>query len=316
MSNRPVQCRVLTPVVAVAALMTAPLKPQTAASDAPAWQTAAGGKMAFEVASIKRGAIVQPSFPLDDSDAFTPTGGRFVANFPVFSYITFAYKLTPTADQAQAMLAHQPGWVGTDRYTIEAKATGNPTKDQFRLMMQSLLADRFKLAIHFEIQQIPLLALTLVKPGKVGPNLRPHADGPPCNAVDAPPAKLTEVFPSTCFGYAMSATPNHARLRTGARNTTMPLLAAHLPNLFVPGQGSVLEPTVRPVVDQTGLDGNFDILIEWSPESKVIGFEVEPDPVGPTFLDAMRDQLGLNLERARGPMQILVIDHAERPTEN
>jgi uncharacterized protein (TIGR03435 family) len=306
----------LAAVIGVAGLMTAPLKPQTAARAVPAWQIAAGRKMEFEVASIKRGAIVQPSFPLDDSDAFTPTGGRFVANFPLDVYITFAYKTSPTWDQRQAMLAHLPGWVGTDRYTIEAKAPGNTTKDQFRLMVQSLLADRFKLAIHFETQQVPLLALTLAKPGKVGPNLRPHADGPPCNAVAVSPANAADVFPSTCFGYAMSATPNHARLRTGARNTTMPLLAAHLPNLIVPAQGSVLEPTVRPVVDQTGLDGNFDVLIEWSPESKVPGFEVEPDPVGPTFLDAMRDQLGLKLNPTRGPIQILVIDHVERPTEN
>lgn len=305
-------------------ILDAPLRAQTVAgatsntpsATATAWQTAAGGKMAFEVAYIKRGALVQPSFPLDDSEAFTQTGGRFVANFPLYSYVTFAYKITLTAGQAQAMLAHSPGWITTDRYTIEAKAAGNPTKDQFRLMMQSLLADRFKLKVHFEIQEAPVLLLTLVKPGKLGPNLRPHADGPSCDAVAAPPAKATDVFPSTCFGYAMSATTNHARLRTGARNTTMPLLAAHLPNLSVPGQGSVLEPTVRPVLDRTGLDGNFDVLIEWSPDLTVPGFEVEPDPVGPTFVDAMRDQLGLKLEQAKGPIQTLVIDSVERPSEN
>ena len=74
--------------------------------------------------------------------------------------------------QRQAMLARLPEWVTTDRYAIEARAEGNPTKDQMRLMVQSLLAERFLFAAHFESRVFSALALALVKPGKAGPRLR------------------------------------------------------------------------------------------------------------------------------------------------
>ena len=116
----------------------------------PSWQTAAGGKRAFEVASVKidAGPFRPPNFPLDPGDAYRPVGGRFSADFPLSTYITFAYKLSLSSDQRQAMLAHLPDWVSTDRYAIEARAEGNPTKDQMRLMVQSLLAERFKFTAH------------------------------------------------------------------------------------------------------------------------------------------------------------------------
>src|SRR5262249_49925158 len=136
--------------------------------NAPDWQTAAGGKMAFEVSSMKRGSFVPPSFPLDVGDSFTPTGGRFIANFPLLQLITFAYKFAPAPQQREFWAGQLPDWASSsaERYTIEGKAPiENPTKDQFRLMMQSLLADRFKVAIHFETRQGPILALTLATPG-------------------------------------------------------------------------------------------------------------------------------------------------------
>jgi uncharacterized protein (TIGR03435 family) len=155
-------------------------------------------KLTFEVASIKqsKGAFTPPSFPLDAGDAFVPTGGLFNADFPLVVYITFAYKLWLTPAQMQAMTEHLPKWVASDRFAIHARAEGNPTKDQIRQMMQSLLADRFQMQIHFETKTVPLFALTLIKPGKLGPNLRPHDQGPPC---DAPPS--AEVFPPRCDVY-------------------------------------------------------------------------------------------------------------------
>src|SRR5438045_115364 len=161
------------------------IAPHAALAQAPAipdWQRAAGGKRAFEVASVKesQGPFAPPSFPLDAGDAFRPTGGLFHADFPVTVYVQFAYKFRFTPEQMQTVLARLPKWVATDRFSIQARAEGNPTKDQFRLMMQSLLAERFKLVLHFETQEAPVFALTLAKPGKLGPKLRPHADGPPC----------------------------------------------------------------------------------------------------------------------------------------
>ena len=143
------------------------------AQDAPDWQTEAGGKKSFEVASVKRdtGEFRSPNFPFDPGDAYAETGGRLSADFSLTTYITFAYKLALTQEQRQAMIAHLPKWVAEDRFSIQAKAAeANPTKDQMRLMMQDLLADRFKLAVHFETQEVPVLALVPVKAGKLGPS--------------------------------------------------------------------------------------------------------------------------------------------------
>jgi uncharacterized protein (TIGR03435 family) len=113
---------------------------------------------------------------LNSGDGYSPTGGYFRADFPLSDYIEFAYKIWPTP-QSREMFAHLPKWVITDRYSIDARAAGNPTKDQMRLMVQSLLADRFQLAAHFATQEVPVFALTVVKDGKLGPKLIAHADG-------------------------------------------------------------------------------------------------------------------------------------------
>jgi bla regulator protein BlaR1 len=272
------------------------------------WQKAAGGKMAFEVASVKKssGSFVPPAFPLDEGDAFRPTGGLFHADFPLTVYIQFAYKYRPTQEQTQALLAHLPKWVATDRFTIQARAEGSPTKDQFRLMMQSLLADRFKLELHFETREAPIFGLTLIKPGKLEAKLRRHAEGPPCDAAAEPAS--AELFPQVCDVYAMTMGPSGARL--GSRNTTMDLMASSLAG---PGRLG------RPVVNQTGLSGKFDFVIAWTPEPDIrrpVDKDTIPDTPGTTFLEALREQLGLKLEATRGPIKILVVDHVESPSEN
>jgi uncharacterized protein (TIGR03435 family) len=293
-------------------------------------QAAAGGHMAFEVASVKlrkpgsRGRA--PNFPLDEGGGFTDPlsgespHGRFSAAFPVSFYISFAYKLSLTPDQRQAILARLPKWVDTDRIDIEAKAAGNPTKDQMRLMMQSLLAERFHLAVHYETQEMPVYALTRIKPGTWGPKLIRHADGPPCD-VSGPQHPVTgmsdpdaEVFPRICE--AQSTVPGkNGRIVQGTRNTTVALFA-----------GLLGRTAGRPVVDRTGITDRIDYRLEWTLESKPVclpgpcpgipGVEVEPDPNPVTFMDAVRDQLGLKLQSTKAPLRILVIDHIERPSEN
>jgi uncharacterized protein (TIGR03435 family) len=285
---------------------TAPAEPPPAITE---WQIAAGGKMAFEVASVRldQGPFTPPNFPLDAGDAYAATGGRFTADFPLTVYIQFAYKFRFTQEQLQSALAHLPKWVATDRFRIQATAEGNPTKDQMRLIMQSLLADRFHLAVHFETQRVPVLALTLVKPGQLGPKLRPHSEGPPCDD------SATSIFPPRCNVYALSVKADRSR-QLGSRNTTMELLAASLPSLGNLG---------RPVLDQSGLTGRFDFVLEWAPEPARPSHADAPadapaasDPQGPTFLQALHDQLGLKLEATNGRIPVLVIDHVERPSEN
>jgi uncharacterized protein (TIGR03435 family) len=301
--------------LAAAAALVAPIiigilnAPFIQAQDIADWQAKAGGKMAFEVASIKQdtGPFRPPNFALDPGDAYATTGGRFSADFPLTAYIIFAYKLPMTPELREAMTAHLPKWVTEDRYDIQAKATdANPTKDQMRLMMQALLADRFKLAVHFETQDTPVLALVLVKPGKLGPKLRPHSEGPSCDA--APPA---DVFPERCYVMAMTMRAGGMAIG-GSRNTTMVLIAERLSGMGRLG---------RPVVDRTELSGRFDFALEWSPEPSQGPFPTTPDALvpdaqGPSFQEALREQLGLKLEAAKAPLQILVVDKVERPSEN
>ena len=213
------------------------------------------------------------------------------------------------------MLAHLPKWVATDYFEIHAKAEGNPTKDQMRLMMQSLLADRFKLAVHFETQQVPVFALVLEKPGRHRPKLRSHSDGPACDVHMPMPAPgnsanmWRRVSARLRCVHAKFPHANHEML-LGSRNTTMKLIADSLPSLGRLG---------RPVVDQTGLSGRFDFTLQWTPEPNgpaQSGADAPLDSPGTTFLEALKDQLGMKLKSTKAPMDVLVVDHVERPSEN
>ena len=288
-------------------------------SDVPDWQTAAGGKMAFEVASVKltkRPRFPPTIFPLDTGDAKT-AGGRFSAAFPLLTYVAFAYKVPPAEINKQL-----PKSLSVDDFfEIEARAEGNPTKDQMRLMMQSLLADRFKLRVHFETREGPVFALMLVSPGHAGPRLRPHADGPACpdsfdmDSVKSPPRNPNDAFPAMC-GSAQSTRTADATL-VGARDMTMATFAEAIYSF-----GSFTGELDKPVVDQTGLKGRYDFRLELP--VGILSFSLAPpspdaplpDPKGTPFINALREQLGLKLVSSRGPIRKLVIDHAEPPSGN
>jgi hypothetical protein len=158
-------------------------------------------------------------------------------------------------------------------------------------------------------------ALTLIKPGTWGPKLIRHADGPPCdvsgrqNPTTGIPDPSAAVFPTDCES-ATSVPGKNGRIVQGSRNTTMALLAESLGRM---GRGG------RPVVDRTGITDRIDYRLEWTPEPNgpgIRGMEVEPDPNPVTFMDAVREQLGLKLQSTKAPLRILVIDHIERPSEN
>jgi bla regulator protein blaR1 len=288
----------------------------------PQWQTAAGGKMEFEVASIRLagpGPFRPPSFALNIDDDSIPPGGRFFADFPLEVYIEFAYKIMLTRQQKDAMLARLPEWSRNDTFVIQAEAAGNPTKDQMRLMMQSLLADRFKLSVHFEIRQVPVFVLLVDLPGKLGPLLQPHRDDSPCATTpwipSPPPGGLPETidtrFPATCGGILSMAPSAPGRVRAGARNVSMELIASSMT-----GGSSGLD---RPVLDKTGLNGMFDIAIEFTPQidgPSAPGANFQPDPTGPTFVEALKEQLGLKVEAQTGPVDVLVVDYVEEPSAN
>ena len=271
------------------------------AQEAPDWEKVAGGKRSFEVASVKLdpGPFRPPSFPLDPGEAYRPVGDRFSADFPLLTYISFAYKLTAGSDQRQAMLASLPQWVANDRYAIEARAAGSVTKDQMRLMVQSLLAERFKLAVHFEMRVFPALGMSLVKPGQTGPKLRPHSEGIPCESTPTTNEPIRSTadgpFPPVCDVVMMTIQGGH-NAKGGSRNTTIPMMAAALP-----GMGRL----DHAMVDQTGLTGRYDFTVEFIPE-RLDGAAPAPDIEGPTFIQALREQLGLKLESIKAPLPLLV----------
>jgi uncharacterized protein (TIGR03435 family) len=244
-------------------------------------------------------------------DRFSSTGGLFIArNWPFAYYLQFAYKMT--AGQYLATTRRLPDWAGTDRFDIEARAEGNPTKDQMRLMVQSLLADRFQLVIHHENETVPVFALVLTRPGKLGPNMLPHLPSDTTCTTDPSvtsggispplPSKTAAAgFPATCGGLVSmpATTPGH--IAWGYQNVSVALIASQMPAF------GLLD---RPVIDQTGLTGNYDFRIEFTPEAPSF------DATGPTFIEALKEQAGLKLVPEKRPIDIIIVDHVERPTEN
>ena len=146
----------------------------------PQWQIEAGGKSSFEVASVKLNKSgdreMNDNFPLNLGPNFGQVGSLFsVTNVQLSTLIGFAYKLS--VGQTHFLMPGLPSWVNDARFDINARAAiANPTKDQFRLMLQSLLADRFRLTMHRETRQLPIFEVVLSKPGKTGPTLTSHVD--------------------------------------------------------------------------------------------------------------------------------------------
>lgn len=320
--------------LAVGILLAAPLlaQAQTVTGQASAtlppatrreWEIAAGGIMRFETASVRKdtsGNFKKPSFALSADDGLPPVDGNFHADFPLIIYIQFAYKEWFTGEQVRALLATLPKWALSDTYEIQAQAAGKPSKDQMRLMLQSLLADRFGLQVHFETRRLPVFLLVMSKPGKMGPRLHPHA--PSCDAAGqgsdgatketaAASSAAKDAFPPLCLDRSLMTVPkpNHVKL-TGSRNMTLPMLATYLPSI-----GDL----DRPVIDRTGLVGSVDFSLEFTPEAYLpenSGVAADPDTRITSFHEALEKQLGLLLAPAKAPLDVLVVDHVERPAEN
>lgn len=331
-----VLCRnlLLTAAVAVALVPLPASARQSAAAQPPSpeapqspvvpdWQTAAGGKTAFDVASIRPsqpGTSTPANISMETDDYYRPTGGLFIAGRTLETYINFAYKLHPAPEHREGMYGHLPKWVTTESFSIQARAAGNVTqKDQMRLMMQSLLAERFKLVVHFEQRNQPVFALRTIRAGKLGPGLRPHADGPPCSvpasrtgAVPSPasatPAGGSVDYPFLCGAYHLIVEPDRMIL-WGSRDVPMAMLATWIA-VTPPGNLG------RPVTDQTGLRGSFDFALEWQVPDSDAAPETESGPSGPTLEEAVKQQLGLKLQPTHAPVSVLVIDHVELPSPN
>jgi len=293
---------------------------QTPSADAgyvPEWQTAAGGHQEFDVVSVRENkdamAGSSVNVPIGPEDAFQDTGGVLsVKNMPVNALIAFAYKIT--TGQRDAFRASLPDWAMTTGYDVEARTDNHAvTKDQMRLMVQSLLADRFHLKIHYEMREVPVSEVMLVKPGALGPGLRPHPAEDACSAVtprpdqrdSQAPTTIAGGFPVRC-GSCVNMPPTQWYMRhEGGRNLT----TAQITSTFS-GMGNL----GRPTVDKTRLTGTYDWVMEFIDPRP--GRNVPPDADGMTFEEALRKQCGLKLVSGKSSVRLILVDRIERPTEN
>ncbi|MBV8728220.1 MAG: TIGR03435 family protein [Acidobacteriia bacterium] len=166
-------------------------------------------------------------------------------------------------------IAGGPPWLDSDRYEIAAVAEKPVGDKELNLMLQSLLAERFQLRVHRETRMVAAYVLGVAKNG---PKLQPSR-----NNKDA------------------STRSGHSRIE--AKGITMKRLAEVLSRQMD-----------LPVVDQTGIEGSFDLTLEWAPDGAADG--------GPSIYTAFQEQLGLRLSSRKMPVEMLVIDHVERPSEN
>jgi uncharacterized protein (TIGR03435 family) len=210
-------------------------------------------------------------------------GGRFVMrNVPMKVMIIFAYQARPDA------VTGGPAWLDSDRFDVVAKAPQTTPPDDLRRMLQTLLAERFKLAIHQEPKIVPAYALVV---GKSKPKLQ-----------TAESAVLSE---QRCTPGTGAVGQKHI----ACRHITMAALAGLLQEQS-PGDFDAA------VVDQTGLKGSFDFKLDWTPAVRNAEASTDP-PAGPTIFAAVETQLGLKLESRKLPLPVIVVDQVLRvPVEN
>jgi uncharacterized protein (TIGR03435 family) len=181
-----------------------------------------------------------------------------------------------------------PSWLASELFdvTAEPDGEGQPSNQQWKIMVQKLLADRFKFSFHREKQELPVYTLSVASGG---PKLTPSGDDP--NGFPSFASRLGNVI---------------------ARNANMNDFAA----LMQFGMD-------RPVLDQTGLAGKFDFTLNWTPNEFQVSAggvnqppQVDPNKAPPDLYKAIQEQLGLKLESKKAPVDVIVIDHVEEPSPN
>lgn len=239
---------------------------------------------AFTVASIKPDRSGDNRFMLRP----LPGAGLTATGVTLKMLIMTAYGV------AAYQIEGAPSWTGTERWDIEAKTEGFQgllPRDQFAVLLRGLIEDRFRLKTRRETKKMPIYALLVAKNG---PKLKPR------------PGDASAAKPLMQFGNG-SATFTDSSVASLAGQLTLSL--------------------GRPVVDRSGIQGSYDFTLEWTPAPdeggpQTIGLPPRAEPPrpavsnGPSIFTALQEQLGLRLESRKGPVDILVIDHVERPSEN
>jgi uncharacterized protein (TIGR03435 family) len=246
--------------------------------------------LAFEVASVKpdppdaRGAGIHPM----------PNGQGYTARaVPLRLIVKLMYKIT------DGQIVGGPKWMDTDLWDIEAKAEHPSTLDQLHEMFQTLLADRFKLQFHRDTREISAYVLTVDKSG----------------------SKLKVNDSPDPFDFPIKPAPG--RPPVGPAGVLLKIVGNRVPMSYFTWTLSGYLNNVS-VVDKTGLDRFYDLELQWlqelPPQAAAKATEsasfAESGPDGPALSDALREQLGLKLERRKAPAEVFVIDRAEKPEAN
>ena len=293
----------------------------------------------FEVASVrpsKPGSPQHANVPLDSGNVYsnvssdgarTAAGGLMIATHqPLWRYLSFAFKLSGTQELALrfnifsgAPKSGAPFWVtggfdsSPEYFDISARASSDTSIDQMRLMMQALLAERFRLLTHSASANVHVFALVPVKLGATGPQLQLHAPSDVCTASlpGQSPAlshstSIVGEIPPFCgiIAHVASLTPGQ---HYGGRAIPLSLLATSIPTMT----GLAVMP--RPVVDQTGLSGLYDFNLTWMHDPSG---DAAISENAASFREALKNQLGLELKSSQAPIRFLIIDHVEKPSEN
>jgi uncharacterized protein (TIGR03435 family) len=226
---------------------------------------------AFAVASVKESTTIAAG----GGGRLMPGGGIAMRHLSARNYVTMAFQLEPY------QLVGGPAWMATTYYDVQAKPAATATRDGTFKMLQTLLRDRFHLQFHRESRQLDGYALILARAGQLGPNLRRSS------------LDCEKVFATT------------PRCREGGFNTNGTLTSVGVPLYTL--VRDVVNQVQAPVVDETQLDGTFDIDLRWSPD-------LAKTDDAPSIFTALQEQLGLKLERKRVPTEMFFIDHVEKPT--
>jgi len=247
---------------------------------------ATGERPEFEAASLK------PSPPGATGYSILPVpGGRLRANnITLKRLVAVAYSVTDN------QILSDIKWFESQGYDMEAKASGPAELPQLRLMLQSLLDDRFKLKIHHETKEMSIYSLVPAKNGTPGgPGLVKTPEGD-CSASVGDQSALPN---GTSCGVV-----NLGRGRINGQRGRISQLCDRLSTLLG-----------RTVVDKTGLTGNFNITLAWAPDLVLEhpAAETTPaDPSGPSLFTSLQEQLGLKLVAGKGPVDVIVVDSADR----
>jgi uncharacterized protein (TIGR03435 family) len=269
--------RPLLPIV-ISIILATPisLAQSTTTPDTTATQPPIAPLPEFTVAAIKLNKAGTSVNGVTSGYMFTPSG-LDVTNMTLSLLIHLAYGIED--DQ----IVGAPGWATSERYNIAAKVDTSDTDslkkltiEQRNQMMQPLLADRFKLRSHYETRELPIYTLVVTRSG----------------------SKMKEIKPDISLG----GTKNTGQWSWGSGNFRASGIAMDAWSRFL------TQALERTVVDKTGLTGNYDFTLKWASD--------DTDTSGPSIFTAVQEQLGLKLEAGKGPVQVLVIDHVERPSEN